>query len=332
MRSLEEILSPTNRSDSLNRTVRRVSRLKHGLYSVSRRLILLAIGYIFLYPLFYMIVSSISTRDAFLDPGRIWLPSSVTLENFRFTYEVMDYGNALLATLRLEVVSALIEVVTCAVVAYGFARFRFKIRKLLMALLFVTIMVPAPMIIIPLVINFSKMDVLGILGLFQDVSGIDLRPNLLGTELTFYLPSLFAVGLRSGILIYIYIHFFKGLPSELEEAAWIDGAGPIRTFVSIAVPSSGVVILTVTIFSLIWHWNDYFLASMYMRRDYPLAVALSNLNEMLTTRGIWLTADNPEGMAYLMAGCLMFIIPVLLVFMVVQRWFIESIDRVGITG
>lgn len=113
-------------------------------------------------------------------------------------------------------------------------------------------MVPAPMIIIPLVINFSKMDVLGILGLFQDVSGIDLRPNLLGTELTFYLPSLFAVGLRSGILIYIYIQFFKGLPSELEEAAWIDGAGPIRTFVSIAVPSSGVVILTVTIFSLIW--------------------------------------------------------------------------------
>lgn len=146
------------------------------------------------------------------------------------------------------------------------------------------------------------------------------------------MPSLFAVGLRSGILIYIYIQFFKGLPSELEEAAWIDGAGPIRTFVSIAVPSSGVVILTVTIFSLIWHWNDYFLASMYMRRDYPLAVALSNLNEMLTTRGIWLTADNPEGMAYLMAGCLMFIIPVLLVFMVVQRWFIESIDRVGITG
>ena len=205
MRSLEEILSPTNRSDSLNRTVRRVSRLKHGLYSVARLLILLAIGYIILYPLFYMIVSSISTRDAFLDPGRIWLPSSVTLENFRFTYEVMDYGNALLATLRLEVVSALIEVVTCAVVAYGFARFRFKIRKLLMALLFVTIMVPAPMIIIPLVINFSKMDVLGILGLFQDVSGIDLRPNLLGTELTFYLPSLFAVGLRSGILIYIYI-------------------------------------------------------------------------------------------------------------------------------
>ena len=86
MRSLEEILSPTNRSDSLNRTVRRVSRLKHGLYSVARLLILLAIGYIILYPLFYMIVSSISTRDAFLDPGRIWLPSSVTLENFRLRW------------------------------------------------------------------------------------------------------------------------------------------------------------------------------------------------------------------------------------------------------
>ena len=83
---------------------------------MARLLILLAIGYIILYPLFYMIVSSISTRDAFLDPGRIWLPSSVTLENFRFTYEVMDYGNALLATLRLEVVSALIEVVTLSLI------------------------------------------------------------------------------------------------------------------------------------------------------------------------------------------------------------------------
>ena len=312
--------------------LRRNQRLKSILYSLFRLLILLSLGYIVLYPLLYMIVTSISTRNSFLNSGRVWIPGEITFENFKFSYEVMDYGKSLLSTIRLELVSALIEVASCAFVAYGFARFNFKIKKLLTVLLFLTILIPSPMIIMPLVVNFSKMDVLGALSLFNNITGVDLRVNMLGTPLTFYLPSLLASGLKSGILIFIYIQFFKGLPGELEEAAWIDGAGPIRTFLSIAVPSSSVVILTVAVFSFIWHWNDYFLAIMYTTENYPLAVSLSMLPDMLTTRGFYFDQNTPQTMAYMMAGCVMFVLPGLILYMIVQRWFVENIDRVGITG
>ena len=305
---------------------------KSIIISIVRWCILLSIGYIVLYPLFYMITSSLSTKESFLDPTSVWIPKVITLGNFSFMYKVMDYGNALWATFRVEIISALIEVVTCAIVAYGFARFKFPGKKLFTGLLFLTILVPSQMIIIPLMVNFSKLDVLGILSLFNTITGIDLRLNLLGTPWTFYLPSLFANGLQSGILIYIYIQFFKGLPHELEEAAWIDGAGPWRTFFSIAVPSSGVVILTVTVFSMIWHWNDYLLASIYMEAGYPLSVTMRKLTELLNYNNVYLTPDRPECMAYIMTACLMFIVPPLIFYIIVQRWFVESIDRVGITG
>lgn len=209
--------------------------------AVVRWFILLAIGYIVIYPLFYMITSSLSSRSSLLDPTSVWIPKELTLDNFKFMWEVMDYGKAFLSTVRVELVSALIEVLTCAIVAYGFARFRFPGKRLMTAALFLTILIPAPMIIIPLMMNFSHLDLFGILSLVKTLGGPDLRLNLLGTSWTFWLPSLFANGLRAGIMIYIYIQFFKGLPGELEEAAWMDGAGPIRTFFSIAVPSSSVV-------------------------------------------------------------------------------------------
>lgn len=300
--------------------------------AVVRWFILLAIGYIVIYPLFYMITSSLSSRSSLLDPTSVWIPKELTLDNFKFMWEVMDYGKAFLSTVRVELVSALIEVLTCAIVAYGFARFRFPGKRLMTAALFLTILIPAPMIIIPLMMNFSHLDLFGILSLVKTLGGPDLRLNLLGTSWTFWLPSLFANGLRAGIMIYIYIQFFKGLPGELEEAAWMDGAGPIRTFFSIAVPSSSVVILTVTVFSIIWHWNDSFLATMYMDTDYPLTVTMSKLVELLTYKNVYLSPDRPEGLAYIMAACLMFILPPLVFYLIVQHWFVESIDRVGITG
>lgn len=305
---------------------------KSIIIAAFRWFILLSIGYIVLYPLFHMITSSLSTLESILDPTSVWIPKSITFENFTFMYDVMDYGNALWATVKIELVSAMIQVATCAIVGYGFARFKFPFKRLLTGLLFVTILIPAPMIIIPLMVNFSHLDILGIFGLFNKLIGIDLRPDLLGTPWTFYIPALFASGLRSGIMIYIYIQFFKGLPAELEEASWIDGAGPIRTFLSIAVPSSSVVILTVTVFSVIWHWNDYFLASMYMETNYPLSVSMGKLVELLTYKNVYLSPDRPECIAYLMAACLLFIIPPLVFYLIVQHWFVESIDRVGITG
>lgn len=296
-----------------------------------RVLILLAIGYIIIYPLFYMIVTSLRDKQSYYTAATVWIPTSI---NPAFSYGKAIYSmrlwEGLTNTFVLEIVAALMEVVTCAIAAYGFARFKFKFKGLLMAGLFLTILVPETMIIIPRMVNYSKMDFFGILGFFDTLTGIDIRPNLIGSPLAFYLPSLFAMGLRSGILIFIYIQFFKGLPYELEEAAWVDGAGPVRTFLSIAVPSSGVVFITVIVFSVIWHWNDTVLASMYVKGNYPLSVHLERINMTLAGQGFY--SSNVETQSILMAACFLFIIPMLVFYMILQRWFIESIDRVGITG
>ncbi len=303
------------------------------LTSVFRMVMLIAIGYVIIYPLLYMVVTSLVSRNGFFNSSRVWIPESISpLFNYKTAWELLDYNVSFFATLKYEIVSALIEVAACAVTAYGFARFKFKGRGLLLGVLFLTILVPDMLVIIPRMANYSKFDPLGILELIHKLTGADPRPNLLGSVAAFYLPSLFSMGLRSGIIIFIYMQFFSSFPKELEEAAWIDGAGPIKTFLKIAVPSSGVVITTVVVFSLIWHWNDYLLCAMYLNDEYPLAMSLNMLPTNLTTMGYYLNPETPETLAFQMAGCVLFVAPMLLLYMILQRRFIESIDRVGITG
>ncbi len=309
---------------------KRREKFVSAAYSVGRLIILLSIGYILIYPLFYIISNSVKTPEAFSDPSFVWVPTGVTTNSYKTAIEVMDFWKALSSTLTLEILSSLFQVFSCAVAAYGLSRFKFKGQNVLMFILMLTILVPHQMIIIPLTANFAKLDVFGILGLINNFTGVDLRANLLDTAGTFWIPSLLGVGLRSGVLIYIYIQFFKGLPKELEEAAWIDGANPIQTFFKIAVPSSGVVILTVTVFSVLWHWNDYYLAVMYTSENFPLAVRLAQLPETLTTLGYWSFDGFASGVV--LAGCMLFILPMLVLYLIIQKQFIQSIDHVGITG
>ncbi len=315
------------RKKSVNRVTKRTRPV---LYSLFRLIILLAISYVIVYPLLYMISSSLKTASAFQDPSVLWIPKIFTDENFKVAFEAMDFKNAMLSTLGFEMVSALLETATCAVTAYGLARFNFPGKKLLMVMLVLLIMVPPQMIIIPMTINFSQLDFLGILKLTGGLFGKELRPNILDTAACFYLPSLFSVGLRSGILIFIYHQFFHGLPKELEEAAWIDGSAPPRTFLQIALPSSSVAIITVLVLSVVWHWNDYYLAVMYTSEKFPLAVSLASLPQRLSLIGIW--PGDIRNTLGVMAGCVMFVVPILIVYLFLQRKFIKSIDRVGITG
>ncbi len=331
---MEKILQFFKKAPSfdIRRRKRALNKATSFIYAIIRTLILLAIGYIIIYPLLYMIVTSLRSRESYFDSARVWIPSGVsTLFNYEMAIKATDFWNALKQTVVLEVIAGAIEIITCAVVAYGFARFKFKLKPALMACLFLTILIPETMIIIPRVVNYSHMDFAGILGFIGDLVGTELRPNVIGTPFAFWLPSLFAMGLRSGILIYIYIQFFKGLPYELEEASWVDGAGPIRTFVSIALPSSGVVFTTVTVFSIIWHWNDNILSPMYVSSNFPLAVQLERIEIYLNGLGYFVTS-NAETMSFYMAACFLFILPMLIFYMILQRGFIESIDRVGITG
>lgn len=330
MKDLKSISGSMRSKNSVNQIKKKTPGVAMFIF---RLILLISVGFVIIYPLIYMIVTSLVSRNGFFNSTRVWIPEAISpVFNYKIAAEIMDYWSSLWATVRFELVSALIEVCACCVTAYGFARFKFKFKGALIGVLFLTILVPDMMVMIPRVANFAKMDVFGILGLFDKLTGVDLRPNIWGTEAAFYLPSLFSMGLRAGIMIFIYMQFFASFPKELEEAAWIDGAGPIKTFLRIAVPSSGVAITTVLVFSLIWHWNDYLLCAMYLNGEYPLAMQLNLLPENLSTMGYYLNPETPETLAFQMAGCVLFVTPMLIIYMILQRRFIESIDRVGITG
>ena len=294
---------------------------------IARWVFILAISYILLYPLFYMISVAVKAPMDFVDTTVVWVPKNYSFHNITKAFKALDYMTTFGNTVKVGIVSALIEVVTCSVTAYGLARFEFKEKKVLMFLLILTILVPLPMIITPLAVRMRYLDFFGILGFIGDLIGTDIRPNLLNSPWAFYIPSIFSVGLKAGLFTYMYIQFFKGLPKELEEAASIDGAGPLKTFTTIVVPSSGTIFLTVTIFSIIWHWNDTFLSTMFLSKDYPLSVALSRIG----SKNIGDMYD-PKTTGIVFAGCLLVILPMLILYCILQRQFIKSIDRVGIVG
>lgn len=298
-------------------------RTSSVVVNIVRYFFLLALSYVVLYQLFFMISYSVRPKADLYNPSVVWIPTGFTFEHFQNAFTKLEYLNSGLVSIWLLEVSAFIEVMSCAVVAYGFARFEFKEKNVLFFLVLVTIIVPSQLLIIPTYVNYSHFDVFGIAKFFIDTFHLtDFRPNLLNTGFTFWLPSLFAVGVRSGLFIFIYRKFFEGLPRELEEAAYVDGAGPLRTFISVILPSSGVVFLTVTIFSTIWHWNEHYLASFYNADTPALVVKLSYIQDEI------LKDSRSAGMA----ACLLFIAPVLIMYMILQRQFVQSIDRVGIVG
>ena len=133
--------------------------------------------------------------------------------------------------------------------------------------------------------------------------------------------------------IYIYTQFFKGLPKELEEAAWIDGAGPWKTFLTIVLPSSGSAMITVLLFSIVWHWNDYFLAQMYMNEP-TLPVAIMGFGKTSVVAALNVSGDVASRMEVqiLLSGCLIFLLPMILFYIFIQRKFVASIATSGIVG
>ena len=296
------------------------------LTAAVRYFFLLSLSYVVLYQMAYILSQSFKPQAQIYDPSVVWIPKSFTTANIKEAWNALEYPKRLLNSFLIPVCSGLLEVFTCSLAAYGLARFKFRENKLVFLLVMLTILVPSQMIMVPSYLNYSHLDILGIFGLLARVTGIDIRPNVLDTALTFYLPAMFGVGLRSGFFVFIYMQFFKKMPKELEEAAWIDCANPFKTFLKVIIPSSKVAITTVTIFSVIWHYNDYYLSAMYFSDRYPLAVSLSLIASNSSIAG------TDYARILKMAGCLLFILPVLLMYMVLQRKFIQNIDQVGIVG
>jgi len=295
-----------------------------------RLLFIIGLCYLFLFPLLYMIVTAFQSPETVSDPSIIWVPKQLSMTGLSGAWSYLNFKNAAPLTLIITIFGTLASIVSCAMVGYGFARFEFPLKNVVFILVVLTIVVPPQTIIMSTYLNYGAFDFGGIFKIFG------IQPvNLLNTAWVFVLPAIFSSGLRNGLYIFIFRQFFAGQPKDLEEAARIDGCGPFKTFLRIMVPLAGPAFVTVLLFSIVWHWNDYYSSSIYFVNDVkPISVMLNNLSAALTMGGIIERANTTayEVRMYLMGGALLTILPPLLLYCFAQKFFTESIERTGLVG
>lgn len=301
-------------------------------WSLVRGVIVIGICFTILQPLFLKFSVSFMGESDLYDASVRYIPKNFTWNNYRLALSGMNYGTVFVRTLLLSAGVSLLQLVSCLLVAYGFARFRFPFKKLLFGCVIFTMIVPPQVIMLPLFIKYRFFDIFGI---FQLLTGSSV--NLIDTYWPFILQAATTMGVRNGLYIYMLRQFFKNMPKELEEAAFVDGCGKLRTFVRIMVPSAVPMMVTVFLFGFVWQWTDSFYSSLYLNKTQVMSTALSSLAANVYRQyegfGGSMSFISPGYVSMINnTGTVLAIIPLVAVYVFCQRYFVEGIERSGIVG
>ncbi len=302
-------------------------RISGYVWPFFRFIIVFGLSFVILYPILYMISTSIRPQAEMSDPSVMWIPKSIRFENFKEIWEAIDYPNTLWNTLVLNIVSSILQVGTCALTGYGFARFKFKGKGILFGIVILQIIVPVQIILIPQYMSFRYFDVFGILN-----SLLGSSISLVDTNWSMYIPALFCNGIRSGLFIYLFRQFFRGLPKELEDAAYLDGCGPFKTFISVMVPNAASSFLTVFIFSIVWYWNDYYISSLYFTKGNTISLKIDSIATLISMHLTGEVGIASDFIVWMEAGCLLAIAPIIIMYIFLQKYFTEGIAKAGLAN
>lgn len=293
------------------------SRAHRGVvFNLALYALLIAIGFVYLQPLLFMFITSIKSPDDLLNPMVQWVPTELFLGNYEKGWRVLDYPNTLMSSIIISVIPSLLQTFVASVVGYGLARYRFRGKPLIFALLLATFIIPAQNTVIPQMLTYRDW-------------------GLLGSPLALILPALMGQGFRSAIFILIFYQNYISLPKVLEESARLDGASDLRIFLTIAIPSALPAYIVSFIFSTVWYWNETFLTVIFLEGGVTtLPMQLSRFTqayENLYPPGTVNIFDRLNE-AVKMSGTFLNILPLLVMYFVLQRWFVESVEMTGITG
>jgi multiple sugar transport system permease protein len=284
-----------------NERAQRTRARRALLRAIGKHILLIAITLLLLYPLLWLIVSSLRPNDLiFREPGL--LPLSFDTSNYTKGWSALNpnFGQYLLNSGTVVLGSIVGNLISCSLAAYAFARLKFRGRKILFATMLVTLMLPVHAIIVPQYILFNH---LGLTNSFWPL----LLPKFLGTDAFF---------------VFLMVQFIRGIPRELDEAARIDGAGHFRIFFQIMLPLMIPALATTAIFTFVWVWNDFFGPLIYLTDPTLFTVPLA-LNEFMNAQG----ASNFGG---LFAMSVISLVPVFLAFLFGQRFLLKGIATTGI--
>ena len=286
-----------------------INKSRSLVFGLARWAFLIGIIYVILFPIFYAVSSSLMTVSQLRDPSIVWIPKLVTFNNYAKIWELMEYPKNFAFTAFLLILSTLFQILSCSLAAYGLARFKFRGQNLIFVLVVVTIIVPPQILVVQQYALFKNL-------------------ALLDSVFTFFIPAILGQGVRSGLMVYIFRQFVKNLPKELEEAAYIDGCGTFMTYWRIVVPSSAVSFLVVGILSIVWYWNETLIPSMFFEELSTMSLELVDLQAKLVGNGVSMSTVRND----LMSGVVLFLIPIVLVYAALQKYFIQGIEHSGLVG
>ncbi len=290
---------------------------KSLVLGVFKAVVLIGISYMILSPLLGIVSNSFFSSEDMYNPMVYLFPADPTLERYKTALDYLDYGSVLVKTIGYDLSLMVIQVLICSMVGYGFARFNFPLKKVLFACVVVMIVLPLNTIMLPLYMTFRNF------GPFDS--------NWLASVKPMYFMTFFACGLRSGLYIYIFNQFFRGLPKEIEEAAFVDGAGMFYTYSRIMLVNALPSVVTVSIFSLVWQYNDTFFMKLFnISENILIGKKIGSLSA--TISNAMQITDPAVLRLYTYAGVVLVILPVLLIYVLLQKQFIEGVERSGIVG
>ena len=315
-----------------------VKKTKGFFAGLFRYLLIICLSYLILAPILINISTAFTNPRDLSFPSSIWIPARFSIENWHVSMLMLNYGKALPYTLLFTSIITVLQTVSAMMAGYSFARLKFPGRSILFALSVFTIVVPPQMFMLPQYLFFKEFDIFGIITL---ITGSPV--NLLKSGSLFILNAL-CMGLKSGLYIYIFRQSFRALPKVLEEAAYMDGAGFLRTFVSIVVPSAGAGILTVAVLSFVWNWNDAYYVKLFDNTNINyLMLAFNKATGSVDESLAKISTKIPATYAFLMknpvyegaiakTSALLVFMPLVVLYMFVQRKFVQGVERSGIVG
>lgn len=286
-------------------------RAGHIVLKILIYIILTEFVFVFLYPFITMIINSLKYDFELKDITRQWVITRVNFQNYVDAFRHLNYTHSLINNLIVVLGSTFGHLLSCTFIAYGFARFQFRGRNLMFSLALLSMIIPPQLLMMPLYIQYANF---GWIGGFAPI----------------IVPAFFGFGLNGAMFIFLFRQQLRSLPTSYEEAAKIEGCGSFRIYGKIILPMLKGTMLVAGILSVIWHWNDYFEPSAYLKgSNQILTQMLSNLNSYVAAQesGTGLMVSPIQ-----LAACMLVILPLLLMYLVFQRQFMKSVDLTGLAN
>jgi multiple sugar transport system permease protein len=276
--------------------------------------VLICIGYVYLKPIFEMISKSIMTAADLIDPSITWIAKHPTFSNFVSAVKTLDVPGTLLNSIWFSGLLAIAQTAVSAMTGFALSRYSFRGRNIWYIMLILAFILPVPLLTVPRLMIFNQL---------YTVTGI----KLIGSIGPQFIMALLGQGTYSTMLILIFYNFFNMIPKSLDEAAMIDGAGSLKVFYHVAIRLSLSTILVVFLFSFVFNWNETYTTNTMLRNAVELLPVKLSLFDN-SSGGVTSSLNEAQKMA----ATLISIAPLLVLYALVQKQFIQGIENTGITG